>query len=305
MVMAVVGELEWSCERDVEGHRDYTLISLIESTDPTAGPASVFSASGVRAIGSLWTIAASYANDTDDWAFCTPEWKVRPVITAEPNYLWTLEQKFTTRPLKRCQTDSIENPLLEPATISGTFNNMQREMSVDRNGQAIMTSSYERLRGKVAERDVGRAQVVIGYNVSTLGADGLATLGSILHIVNDSTMWNYPARCVKLSGISFERKLYGTCTYYYTVTYTFDCDWAGFDVLALDEGTRVLGYAGTGTNPTHFIQYKDKAGNPGRVILDGTGQAWDGVGDPGTVYIEHYDEANLLSLPGVPSTIGE
>ena len=208
---------------------------------------------------------------------------------------------FSTRPLYRCQTDSIESPLLEPAEISGSFITYQKDAKIQRDGKGVISSSFEFMRG--IQKDEARLQVVISVNVSSLG--GIGAIGAYINTVNDATLWGFPTRCVKLSGISFTRKLYGTCTFYYTLQYTFDCDYNGWDFTAVDEGTRVLGYSGTSTNPTHFVKWVDKEGNPGRVVLDGAGNAWTGGGVPGTRTFEFYNESDMLSLEGVPATIGD
>jgi hypothetical protein len=76
----------------------------------------------------------------------------------------------------------------------------------------------------------------------------------------------------------------------------------GFDRVALDEGTRVLAPGGTVGNPKHYIAYRDINGEPARVILDGTGRAWNGSTTPGFRTIEFYNESNFLLL-GIPSSL--
>ena len=114
----LVGEIGWDLVRDEDGHRDYTYSALIETSDVDDGPYTVLATPGMPAIGSQWTIG----NDNDAWAFAWPNTTITPHGPMnEPGTLWTWEQLFSTRPLVRCQTVSIENPLNEPATESGSF----------------------------------------------------------------------------------------------------------------------------------------------------------------------------------------
>jgi hypothetical protein len=123
-------------------------------------------------------------------------------------------------------------------------------------------------------------------------------------------MWGMPARTVKLSEAQVERKYYASLLTYFTRSLTFECNPLGWDRDLLDEGTKVLygqyvyldgqpsgppapptggpprpadpvmwkllpldehGTTGDPANPTHFVTYLDRLGNPGRVVLNGKG----------------------------------
>lgn len=295
MSCAAIGPLSWGLVLSEEAHRDYTIKWQVRATDVEDGPLQVFLASGLPAIGSTWSIG----NDTDAWAFCWPNWKIKQIIDGELNLDWEVEQTFSTRPLKRCQTSSIDDPLDEPPKISGSFMSYTEEAAYDYLGNPLVSSSWEQFRGPQVERDEVRAAIVISVNVLTLP---LGQYAEFMNHVNDATLWGLPTRCVKLSGVTFEQNLYGTCTYYYTITYSFDINFNTFDVPLLDMGTRVLAGAGTLTNPKHFIAYKDMLGNNSSVILDGFGNAWDGTGSPGQMLNQKYAPADLLLL-GIPSSL--
>jgi len=325
MSATVIGTLTVQGERDDEGHRTFTVVSAVKTTDVDDGPLTVMNASGAYAVGSTYSLG----NDSDSWAFCYPYAKVtiKDEKEGDPTKLWKLEQKFSTKPLKRCQDTSIENPLSEPQKISGSFVQYTKEAAFDRHGRLIKSSSHELFRGPQTEFDAHRATVKIQQNVSSLG---LATFTAMVNTVNDSTLWGLSARKIKLSNVAWERQLYGSCTYYYTRGFEFDIDFEGFDRRILDEGTKVLnghwqdptgtgsGSAGTAgsewvlddingaapnkNNPQHFIRYKDRNGENARIILDGNGEPLADGENPYYFDVEYYAESNFLLL-GIPTSL--
>lgn len=315
------GRRKWSLTRDREGHRDYLLVSLVKTTDNDDGPATVLATPGLPAVGDSWT----YGNDIDGFALCHPDVRITPTRHDEPHRLWIVENHFRTLPMERCQDTPIEDPLLEPDKISGSFIRFTREATRDRFGNFILSSSHELIRGPQVEFDDSRAQVRITQNVSDLQ---LPTLTQFVDTVNDAPLWGLPKRTIKLSEPTFERRYRGICEIYYTRTLTFDIDFNTFDRKALDEGTRVLKgrwsagcVAGSvwttnfGVDPndvSDFMKFVDCAGNPiENVILNGAGEPITsplgtgiGAGGAGPAYIqvEKYAESNFLLL-NIPTTL--
>lgn len=326
------GRYAWGSERDDEGHRTYMLTHLIRSTDPgNDGPAAVMQTSGIPAIGSTW----NFGNDVDIWAFCTPYMRVteHQKREGERSEYYRLDQKFTTKPFRRCQDTSIEDPLLEPMKISGSFSRYSKEGVLDRFGNYLRSSSHEQFRGPQVEFDDHKASVHIEQNVLLLQ---LGTFTAMVNRVNDGPLWGLPARCIKLGNATWERKYYGVCYVYYTRSFDFDIDFYTFDRDVADEGTKCLrgqwidNPSSTGTaidtwqlinigssppdpdNPSHFDRYKDRNGENARVILDGRGlpagvTVGSGTGTyqsggPASVRVEYYKEANFLDL-GIPVTL--
>jgi hypothetical protein len=302
MTASVLGRIDWRLNRDKEGHRDYTIKWLI-SSHRNDGPERAIFATGLPAIGAYW----AFGNDTDLWAFCQPQCKVQPLGTKQqPGTFWTVEQTFSTRPLSRCQDQSIDNPLSEPDRISGSFTKYTREAVVDRDGDPILTSSHEQVRGSAVEMDDNRPNVRIEKSVLSLP---LSTFSPMIDTLNDAALWGVDARCIKLSNTSWSRQLYGTCTFFYTVTYEFDVNvnddgTSGFDKELLDEGTKVLAPGGDKDTPEDFDTYKGKRDKENqRVILDGEGAAWTGPpAEPGKIAFEPYAESNFLTL-GIPTSL--
>lgn len=331
MTATVLGRLSWSGSRTSEGGREYNLKTRVLAAYDD-GPHVIMHAAGLPTIGSAW----SFGGDSDPWAFCTPEITVTPQVENEPNRFWTVEQKFATPSArggsggKRCQDTNVEDPLLEPPKISGSFVTYQREAKSDRFGSPIESSSHEQIVGVM--KDDSRPSVIIEYNSGTLD---LPWMTSAIHHLNDRPMWGMEARKIKLSSISWSRNVYGTCYYYYTKRLEFDVRFGGFDFTEEGEQLMDVGYkclrgrwippgsatTGTGTthewtweedplanrsNPGDFIRARDPFEDPApqKIPLDGFGGRLTDPDNP--VFItdgfELYDEINFLAY-GIPSTL--
>lgn len=319
--------------RDEEGYRSYTLVSLVRC-DVTDGPANVLRTPGLPIPGAPWT----FRNDFDLWVWCRPTARVR-IHQAKPGYparAYTVEQIFSNKPLprdqQRCSNVPIEDPLLEPVKISGTFVKKQEEGVLDRNGQTIKNSSHEFHRGPMNEWDMSLPTVRIEQNVAVLN---LGLLANYVDTVSDRTMWGTPARCVKLDNITWERRFHGLCNLYYNRVLDFSVSYrrspldnsleSGHDRWLPDVGTKVIrgrwdnnGSSATyrkylvdsGVNrndPSHFIRYQDPKGNVSTVVLNGEGapaidpdSTATGEG-PAHTRIEKYLQTNLFDL-GIPLT---
>ena len=328
IIVGAVGGWGWQPgSRDAEGHRDYTLSTLVKTTY-LDGPKIVMDTAGLPTIGSVWAIG----NDLDAWAFCHPDMKVTPVGRKEQdtNLFWRVDQKFSTRPLKRCEEDTIENPLMEPQKVSGSFVRYLKTVNKHKDGTAIKTSSHEPITGPDVEFNDSRPTVHIEQNVAALE---LALITSMRDTVNDAALWGLEKRCILLAGISWERLLYGTCTFYYRRVFDFEIDFNTFDRETPDYGTMVrkgkwdrtgaANNCGTVTpvwvpdtcvdssDQVHFIRFLDVHGTPRRVYLDSEGDPVVNVDGTGTgtgtgtnngvryIDIEYYKEKNFLLL-GIP-----
>lgn len=302
MTATVIGGFRtWAGERDEEGHRTYPVESYVRCSSASDGPNTVMNCSGLPQIGDEW----NFGNDEDEWAFCYPTMGIKPLDQkgGEPFRDWLVTQKFSTKPLRRCNTTQIENPLSEPMKISGSFVKYTKEVLRDKYGLPVISSSFERLHGAAVEFDFNRPTVKIEQNVASLD---LSSFAAQVDTVNDATLWGMPPRCVKLTNVSWERKAWGVCNFYYTRNFEFDIEWLTFDRQVLDEGYKCLngmwaasaadpdletwrdgvplppgslwkllpinGAAPDRKNPQHYIWYKDRNGEAGRVVLDGAGE---------------------------------
>jgi hypothetical protein len=292
----IVGRHSWSLGRDKDGHRSYIMQTKVRTNDPADGPSVVFNTPGLPAIGSTW----AEGNDVDAYAYCWPTLKVTQFGSkGEPDQTWLVENKFSTEPLTRCQTTSIDDPLAEPATISGSFLKYRVEATHDRSGTALLNSSGEQFRGSIVERDKSSPTIRIGQNLATLP---LATYAPMIDTLNDATLWGLPARSIKLSNASFERRLFGVCTFYYNVVYEFDVDYSTFDRDILDHGTKLLKAGGTPDDPRDYNVAKDSNGENTEILLDGSGGALTSFASPFVFNVEFYDDSNFLLL-GIPTSL--
>lgn len=311
MSAIALGPRDWEMTRDEDGHRDYDLEWLVETSHVDDGPFMVLQAGGLPLVGSIW----SFGNETDPYAFCHPTWRIRRYKgDNEPGNFWTVNTPFSTRPIKRCQDQQIENPMAEPPRTGGSFTKFTKERAIDRNGKLITSSSWELFRGAAVEFDDNRPNVSIGLNLVTLPLQNIAQL---IDTLNDSNMWGLEPRMVKLSNCTWRRLLFGTCAYFYTVGYEFDIDFDTFDRELVDEGTKVLRGWGADDpiaerlvpdgsvekDPKNFQVYKDVNGENTRALLDGVGRPLDDGEDPHKIKFEYYPEANLLGTLGLPGSL--
>jgi len=304
-----VGRTNWSVNRDEDGHREYTLESKVVCTSVLDGPASVLTASGLPAVGTYWF----FGGDVDVWAYCWPTASATPMVSDEPGYWWKVTQKFSTKPYKRCQSQSIEDPLLEPARISGSFNSSPYTTLKDRNGDLIESSSHESI---AVEYDISDHIVVIEMNVASLD---IAELVEYNNTLNDAELWGVAARKIRLVNPTWTRNVYGTCNYYFTVHYEFairDKTWDETEIA--DAGKRCIKGDWTEADPPvwtdsgldgsdigHFQVAKDPNGDieGSKILLDGTGSRLTDLDNPVFLDpIELYDEKNFLLL-GIPTDL--
>lgn len=320
MAATMIGPLSKKIRQDKDGHRNYTIVFLVES-EYDDGPYTVLNASGLPQPGSSsW----NFGNDSDPWAFCKWEWTVDPILEGEPNMYWKVTIPFSTRSESEEGGQNPdgqqpgEDPLSEPPKVSGSFVKYTREAVVDRFGVPILSSSFELLRGPQNEWDANRHTVKIQQNVLNLQ---LGTVCALADNVNDGGMWGLEARMVKLSNFSWERKYHNNSLIYYTRTLDFDIDFNTFDRDLLDEGTKVLRgkwdvnpasvtyglYVADGDanplDPRDFMKFQDRHGNATKTLLNGGGMplGFDGVDDPVYRTVQKYPESNLfvLSLPAI------
>lgn len=329
MAAVLRGWRQWTMDRDESGHRTYRITWLVEVSDPNGdGPAVAAQCPGLPLPGSTWF----FGSDLDVWATCRWEMAVAPAEGEDdkgPNIYWHVTQTFSTKPLEKgaCRDGQFEDPLTEPQKVSGSFVKYTEEATRDKDGNGIVNSAWEQMRGPQVEFDRNRPTVRIEQNVAALN---MPLVSLLIDRVNSSPLWGLPARCVKLSGFSWEKKFYGFCYAYYTRVFEFDINYNTFDRTLQDEGTKVLRgqWNSNGQyvtvpvgrllgvdippdpdNPAHFVRFKDRNNENSRVILNGAGMPYlgdltTGTGDDtiGTVFVQYYSEGDFSAL-GIPTTL--
>lgn len=330
-----LGIEEWKLTTDELGYRTYTVKFKVVCTSSDDGPQIVSNATGLPAIGDYWT----HGNDNDPWCWCRPNGDVVPMVTGEPNLHWFVTLTYSNKPYKgRCVTESIGDPLLEPMKVSGSFFTKQEEATIDRFGNPIVNSAWEVIRGPQVEFINSYNRIKIEQNVGDLELD---LCDALKDHVNDAPLWGFDTACIRLASFEWEKVYYGTCSYYYKRTFTFEIDRKTWMKFVLDEGTKVLRgkwnttngtyeiapvaydpttlittYADP-SNPQHFDRFKDRNGENTRVILNGSGLPANvalsfgsgsslgtgtlSSGDAGEIGIDYYYQGNLLLL-GIPTS---
>lgn len=326
---ALIGRSHWSATRDRDGHREYRIVNKVKvntTVGVAQGPATALSTPGLPIPGSLWSIEG----DIDLDAVCQFDATVTQTVDNEQNEMFLVEQLFTTKPNPNCIArlgtgtgtgNPATDPLNESPKISGGFVKYTEEYTNDRNGDPILNSAWERLRGPQTEFDKSRVTIRIQQNHATLGIN---TLAALIDTVNGDTLWGFAARCVKLSDITYEQLYSADCDCYFKITYEFEVNTDTFDRDLLDEATKVLngywdkttgvwtlrnigafglGVAPDPNDPTHFIRLVDFNGNPMRGVLNGAGEPVTDIADAGLIHVEAYDESDFLTALGIPDSL--
>jgi hypothetical protein len=202
--------------RDAEGHRTYKVVHLVQ-TSILDGPSNAMQCPGLPLPHSIW----QFDNDVDVWAFCTWDMSIRSMTKDGPNQFFEIEQTFTTKPpdTKSCIDVQVDDPLLIPQKVSGSYLKDKEEITHDRFGKATINSAFEQIRGPGVEFDKGSDTVIVEQNVPLLQ---LELFTPMKDTVNQFPLWGLPKRCIKLSDTKYDRKYYGQCFEYYTRTFTFE-----------------------------------------------------------------------------------
>jgi hypothetical protein len=234
------GPIGQSASVDENGHRTYSVTFRVISDDRRDGPARVLQTPGLPLPGSWWV----FGNDVDVYAWCRPTRTVTRAAEIKENHPalhWNVACEFSTRPptlgggtstgrpggggdggggnRRGCHEQQIEDPLLEPMGISGSWIERSEIQSHDRHGAALVYSSWEPIEGADAEFPIVNPTVVIEQNVTLLQND-LCT--SMLNTLNDRPLWGLPARVWRLKSFDWEQKFYGLCYPYYVRKFVFE-----------------------------------------------------------------------------------
>lgn len=285
-----VGLKNQSMSVDEEGHRTYDIMHQYRTDDPLDGPESI-----LYAVNLLKPVGSAYldGNDYDPWAFRTPELSIAPhrdqgegeVVTD-----WMVSMKYTTKPMSRCNDTQIDNPLLEPVSISGDFVHVSREMKRDKDGKPLLHVNYERMIGPEVEEKISYPALTLSFNSAVFP---LAAINLLINKVNDAPLWGLPKRCIRFTDCKWERVLYGVCFYYFKLSYTFETNLETFDKFIPAVGTKTLLPGSIPWLTGSYAKQKDKLGeNEGPVILSITGT----VADPDKPPIIVDRNMNILNI---------
>lgn len=271
--MSVVGlalAKDWSLDTDEEGHRDYTVVWRVETDDVADGPDVAFTATGLPTPGA----SLSLGNTVDAWAFYNRKGSARLRKREANRKAWDVTTMFSSRPPKRCNTNSFDDPLLEPHRVNGDFNQSMEEALQDNSGTPLNNSSEQRYTGAIVQKPTTRPIVKLQMNVLWID---LAWMAEYADAVNSDVWWGQAVRTIECTIGPWERRNYGTCNFFFVVNFTFELRLETWDYLLLDEGTRVKV---SGASPARYTQYKDEREENGKTLLDGNGNALAAGGTP-------------------------
>lgn len=322
--------------RTSDGNREFK-VSYIIAADEDDGPYTVMNTPGLHAIGSGWDVG----NDSDQWCFCRPgmQIKIHQEKEGDPTRYWSVTQEFSSKPpdprgwSRRCDTQEITNPLLEPQGVSGGFVKMNQEAECWGDGSPLVTSALEKIKGSNVEFETSRPTVRISQNVASLELNVMCPL---IDRVNSGYLWGLPPRTIRLINASWERMSYGTCMFYYQRTFEFLVDYTtkdqygnliGHDREVMDHGGMCINgkwcmdenssdygayiiNSEDNTNLANLKRYTDPTGEFAECYLNGYGLPADidviyngtpyHTSMPARAILQYYEEGNFLLL-GIPT----
>lgn len=244
--ITVVGARNVSCVRDEDGHRNYTVNWLVRTDNPAKGPAYILANWPLAAPGVPYLLSAV---ERDLWAFCTPELNISAhpdVSDGDPIQDWIVTQSFTTKPTWRCNTNPIENPLMEPWDVNISYRHEQKQATeyweesgsppvyIDK--KPLIMRNGERIKGSEVEVKISHLSIELTKNYAYID---VPLISRMLNKVNDKEMWGVGPREVLFADVRGERLAYGNCGFYWRMTFTFDINEDGFDPTIPHFGSRV------------------------------------------------------------------
>lgn len=258
---AVTAPYDWSKESTEEGDEIYTVKWKVNTTSATDGPDVAWTAAGLPIPGSSLAIGSTI----NPWAFFQGKGSAKLVNVQANRKLWDMTTVFSTKPIRRCSSGRIDDPLLEPHRVKGSFAQSMEEALEDKDGNPIDNTVYQRFKGPQVQIPRSRPVVELEMNVAWIN---LAWMAEYADSVNSNVQWGQPIRTIKCTVGPWERVLYGTCYYYFVVRFTFELRHETWDLSLPNLATR---YRLTGTNPWKYAAYKneDEENTEGFVDSDG------------------------------------
>lgn len=244
MTVRIVGPIALSSDTDDTGHRNYQVTWHVQTVYTPGvkhdGPSYIRRNWPGPVVGTPYNLAPFWPESTefDQWAFCLPTLNIashRDVGDNEPVADWHVTQNWSTKQVNRCQLAPIENPLLEPWEITGSWVEERREATVDRFDKPLIHPSREPIKGPLTEYTYSFPTITITGNSADID---LRLISSQLNTVNGTPIWGQLNRTVKFTACNWERKTYGNCFFYWRIAFTFQIDKNGFDQDIPAEGTR-------------------------------------------------------------------
>jgi hypothetical protein len=258
---AVSAPYDWSKESTEEGDEIYTLKWKVETTAVADGPDVAWTAPGLPYPGASLNVG----NTVNPWAFFQGKGSAKLLKQDVNRKWWDLTTVFNTKPITRCSQSKVDDPLLEPHRVRGSFTQVMEEAIKDNSGNVIENSVKQRFTGPQVQRPKSYPTVELEMNVAWIN---LAWMAEYADSVNNNVQWGQPIRTIKCTVGPWERVLYGSCYYYFVVRFTFELRYETWDVILPNIADR---YRITGTTPYEYAAYKteDEENTKGFVDTDG------------------------------------
>jgi len=285
---------------DEEGHDTYDVTWQVITNDPGDHAQTV-----KDAVLLVYPPGTPYAIDNDmdlEAVARRPHSAKRSAQSKGGLRTWFVGQKYTTKPLDRCQDERFENPLLEPAKVSGSFVSRMIAVTEDRHGDPLTNSASEpELPAPEIHDDTDT--VIIEVNLPT-AQFSLAQRGELRNKCNSVGMWGLPARTVLLMQWRWKPAYYGMCLKYIKCILEFGIDFEGWNHVRTDRGFRIK----DGVDADGFTIWRtlmDGRDQPLRnpQLLDGNGGLLADGANPVELKSEHVHQRDLTAIPRLPTTL--
>lgn len=237
---------------DENGYRTYPISFLVQVL-PGESLAAALTAVGLPLPGSPWFIGL----DVDMWVWFRPNGTatIHQEREGDPAIYYLVEMEASNRPggSSKCHEQQVEDPLMEPMKWRvNSRSGDKEEATVDRFGDLITTPLGEQIRGRAVEWDELHDTVTIEQNWPL---HELEVVSPMKNTVNDLSLWNLPARCIRLAEYHVEPVYWGQCYVYFKRRFVFEVFAkkeiddegvptgnliSGWDRDILGEGTKVL-----------------------------------------------------------------
>ena len=235
----------------------------------------------VRAAEGIPRLGETFTTQYGDLNFEAVAYAVEVTPDRESPGIWHVTVRYST--CKR-EDGQDENPLLQPAEISGSFDSFKRPLWIDANGKPVVNSAGEPFTEPVMVDD-SRPVLRIRKNFPSINP---GVWMAAKDAVNDSPFLGFPAGYLKIRNISWETRMWKGMPY---VTVTVDMHAAGHEgwdpIKVLDRGfTEII------DGKRELI--KDKNGHPvsQAQMLNGQGR----VGGPYFLTFSAYRKINFYGL---------
>lgn len=200
--------------------REYTVHYRITGHDRREGGLTALIASGLPALGSVYTGIG--LEPLDPYCVAIGYGSIAPENWEQSREVWRASVKFSTdRNKQRRPAENQDNPLLKPPIISGAGHRRRAAATnirlTDTQGRKIQNTANEPFPEQEIQVDDSSSVLRITKNVATLDLD---QLDDYTDSVNNAQWMGKPARTWKMDPPQW-RKVYWGNTAYYEVTYVF------------------------------------------------------------------------------------